>query len=66
MYENTRGRVTFLVDLMFRRLGKFDGPIFREKGACVQNVNWVTYVGYICVYSDGILTGFYSIPVLKA
>ena len=26
MYENTGGRVTFLVYLMFRRLGKFDGP----------------------------------------
>ena len=22
----------FLINLMFRRLGKFDGPIFRERG----------------------------------
>ena len=28
MLENTGGRVTFLVNLMFRRLDKFDGPIF--------------------------------------
>ena len=27
MHENTRGRATFLVNLMFRRLDKFDGPI---------------------------------------
>ena len=28
MHENTCGRVKFLVNLMFRRLDKFDGPIF--------------------------------------
>ena len=46
MHENTCGRVTFLVNLMFRRLDKFDGPIFgwlyiwREKGeAYIQDVN---------------------------
>ena len=29
MHENTCGRVTFLVNLMFDRLDKFDGLIFR-------------------------------------
>ena len=28
MHENTGGRVTFLVKLMFRRLDKFDGSVF--------------------------------------
>ena len=32
MHENTCGKVTFLVNLMFRRLDKVDGPIFREVG----------------------------------
>ena len=30
MHENTWGRVTFLVNLMFCRLGRFDGSIFRR------------------------------------
>ena len=34
---------TFLVNLMFRRLDKFDGPIFGE--AYIRDVNWVTYLG---------------------
>ena len=32
MHENTRGRVKFLVNLMFRRLDTFDGPIFGGGG----------------------------------
>ena len=28
MHENTRRRVTFLVNLMFSRLDKFNGPMF--------------------------------------
>ena len=28
MHENARRRATFLVNLMFHRLNKFDGPIF--------------------------------------
>ena len=32
MHENTWERVTILVNLMFRRLDKFDGPIFGEGG----------------------------------
>ena len=31
MDENTWGRVKFLVNLMFCRLDKFDGPVF-ERG----------------------------------
>ena len=30
MHENTGGRVTFLVNLIFSRLEKFDGLIFGE------------------------------------
>ena len=30
MHENTWERVTFLVNLMFRRLDKLDGSLFRE------------------------------------
>ena len=29
MHENTRGRVTFLINVMFSRLDKFDEPIIR-------------------------------------
>ena len=32
MHENTSGRLTFLVKSMFRRLDKFDGPIFGGRG----------------------------------
>ena len=45
MHENTCGRVTLLVNLMFRRLDKFDGPIFG--GEYIG----VTYIGVI--YSGG-------------
>ena len=69
--------MTFLVNLMFSRLDKFDGPIFEEKGgdvftgdgggegAYVWDVNWVTYLGG-GVYWGGlihgsVLTVFYGI-----
>ena len=52
MHENTGGRVTFLVNLMFRRLDKFDGLIYAGgRGAYIQgradilDVNWITYLG---------------------
>ena len=55
MHENTLGRVTFLVNLLFRRLGKVDGPILRRRereayvhiygGTFIRVVNWVTYLG---------------------
>ena len=32
MHENASGRVAILVNLVFCRLGKFDGSIFRERG----------------------------------
>ena len=32
MHENTLGRLTFLVNSMFRRLDKFDGPISQGEG----------------------------------
>ena len=34
MHKNNGGRVTFLVNLMFSRLDKFDGPIF---GRCMYD-----------------------------
>ena len=44
MYENTWGRVTFIVNLMFRRLDKFDGLIFGrcislERGSYIRDAN---------------------------
>ena len=41
--------MTFSVNLMFRRLDKFDGPIFGGSyiwrgEAYIQDVNWVTYL----------------------
>ena len=61
MHENTLGRVTFFVNLMFRRLDKFDGPMFGVgsggggvriyEGAYIRDANWVTYLGG--VYSGG-------------
>ena len=36
--------MTVLVNLMFRKLDKFDGPIFGE-GGYIRDVNWVTYLG---------------------
>ena len=62
----------FLVNLMFRRLGKFDGPIFRERGGkrhiyggLVFGMSIGLHIWGRDVYSGDILTGFYSIPVLK-
>ena len=51
MHENTRGRVIFLANLMFRRLDKFDagGPYIR--GAYIRDVNWVTYLEGL--YTEG-------------
>ena len=63
----------FLVNLVFHRLGKFDGPIFRERGGKRHIYGGLVFEMSIGlqiwgrgVYSAGILTGFYSIPVLKA
>ena len=75
MYKSTSGRVTFLVNLMFCILGKFDGLIFREREGegHISGGGWLVFgilIGLHVwgrdVYSGGILTGFYSIPVLKA
>ena len=55
MHKNTCGRVTFLVNLMFSRLDRFDGPIFgggHIRGAYIWDVNWVTYL-------VGLYTGAY-------
>ena len=59
MLENTWGRVTVLVNLMFCRLDKFDG-LYSGRGAYIQgtyiqDVNWVTYLGG--VYSVGLIYG---------
>ena len=54
MHENTRGRVIFLVNLMFRRLDKFDeggGGGAYIRGAYIGDVNWVTYLEGL--YTEG-------------
>ena len=60
--------MTFLVNLMFRRLEKFDGPKLgahiRGEGAYIWDVHWVTYLVDVYswdVYTGGVLTGFYGI-----
>ena len=67
MHENTCRRVTFLVNLMFSRLNKLNGLIFRGdvyKGAYIRDVIglhiWGAYIlgAYI---QEGVLTGFYGI-----
>ena len=57
----------FLVNLMFCRLGKFDGPIFRERGGkrdiyggLVFGMSIGLHIWGRGVYSGGILTGFYQ------
>ena len=62
---------------MFRRLGRFDGPILREAlkehihrdgGACVWDVNWVTCVG-VGVYIQGHINGilhYFSFKSMKS
>ena len=53
--------MTFLINLMFSRLGKFDGPMFEgayirgRGGAYIRVVNWVAYLRG--VYSGGIIYG---------
>ena len=71
MHENTWGRVTFSVNLMFIRLDKFDGPIFAGayiRVTYIPDVSWVTYLGrYIRLgglYTGGVLTGFYVVITL--
>ena len=49
--------MTYLANLMFRRLGKFGRPLFGWDyirggwGAYIRHVNWVTY--FVGVYSRG-------------
>ena len=69
MHQNTRGKVRFLGNLLFRRYSKFDGPIFggggqgkyiRGWGGYIRwGVNWVTYLWGV-PSGEGVLTGFYS------
>ena len=74
MHENTWGRVTFLVKLIFRRLDKFDGSVFFlgayiGGGSYIWDANWVIYFfggGGGGVYRGkliyvGLLMGFYGI-----
>ena len=58
--------MTFFVNLMFRRLDKFDGPIFGGDGgrgcvytggASIWGVNWVTYLGGVYSGRGGLYTG---------
>ena len=63
----------FLLNLMFCRLGKFDGLYSGEWGegrgiygrGLVFRMLIGLHISGRVVYSGGILTGFYSIPVLK-
>ena len=49
MHENPLGEATFLVNLMFRRLDKFDEPTLRwgwgwvryVRGTFIRDFNWV-------------------------
>ena len=53
--------MTFLVNLMFSRLDKCDGPIIegayiRGGGAYIRDAHWITYLGGIysgCLYMRG-------------
>ena len=71
--KTLEGEWQFLVNLMFRRLGKFDGPIVREGGGkrhiygrLAFGMSIGLHIWERAVYSGGILPGFYGIPVLKA
>ena len=57
MDENTWGRVKFLVNLMFCRLDKFDGPVFEggEEGIYMGGLYSGFYLGYI--FSERIFGG---------
>ena len=77
MHENTWGRVTFLVNLMFRKLKNLMGSYSRGRiygggvglGAYIRDVNQVTTYslgGGGCIFGGGliyggVLTGFYGI-----
>ena len=60
MHENPLGEATFLVNLMFRRLDKFDEPTLRwrwgwvryVRGTYIRDYNWVKYSRSI--YSKGV------------
>ena len=49
MHENTWGRVKFLVNLIFTKLEKFDGPlvkgggmgVYMGRGSYIHNINYV-------------------------
>ena len=50
--------MTFLVNLMFRGLDKFDGPIIEGGGrrAYIRDANWVTYI-WGSLYTGGRING---------
>ena len=50
MHENTSGRLTFLVKSMFRRLDKFDGPIFGGRGGDWAYIPGGEYIKAILPY----------------
>ena len=60
MYENSRVIVTFLVNLMFRKLDKVDGAIFGERIYVGEHIFrmligahiWAAYKRYFTVYSS--------------
>ena len=70
MHENTGGRVTFLVNLMFCRLDKLDGPIFEKGGVHTGGLifgmltglhTWGVYIREgLYMGGRGVLTAFYE------
>ena len=75
MHENTWEIVTFLINLMFSRLDKFDRSLFEGVyiwAAYIWDVNLDTYLGGggcllgvgSCLHTDrSVLTGFYSMQL---
>ena len=75
MHENASGRGTFLVNLMFRRLDKFDGPIFEREciygaGSVLTEFYWIytyiyIYIYYIYIYIIYIYIYIYMFTLYK-
>ena len=60
--------MTFLVNWMFSRLGRFDGPMFwgGGRGGGGAGLYWGCLLGYIFGRRmGGVLTGFYGIQISR-
>ena len=63
MHENTCGRLTFFINLMFSRLDKFDGIYIQgNRGGLIFGILIGLHI-WGGVYSGGVLTGFYGISI---